>query len=164
MPSARMQQPVPGTISGTTPCTGISGAVPGALRCLPQAQAEWVCVMSLMCRIPVYVVDREMSSRGEYPNRRRSLSGKCWKSHTMQMPKCLLQSKSIRLPASRRGCIGGITEGISSTALRIPSFRSMMNSTSERPSVRLPLPASPTVFRCAVDWSRSCTGRTSPRY
>lgn len=42
----------------------------------------------------------------------------------------------------------------------IPSFRSMMNSTSERPSGRPPPPASPMAFSCAADWSRSCTGRT----
>ena len=31
--SARMQRPVPSTISGIIPCTGTSGAAPRALRC-----------------------------------------------------------------------------------------------------------------------------------
>ena len=80
-----------------------------------------------------------------------------------RMLKCLLWSKSSRFPASRRWLIGGSIEGTSSTALRIPSFRSMMNSTSERPSGRPQQPASPTAFSSDADWSRSCTGRTSPR-
>lgn len=163
MPSARMQQPVPGTISGTTPCTGISGAVPRALRCLPQAQVEWACVMSLMCRTPAHAAAPGAWSPGSCPSGRSSPSGKCWKRFLMRMQRCLSRSRSIRLPASRRGCIGGITEGISSTALRIPSFRSMMNSTSERPSGRRLPPASPTAFSCAADWSRSCTGRILPK-
>ena len=163
MPSARMQRPVPNTIYGTTPCTGTSGAAPRASRCSPQDPAGWACAMSLMYRTPARAVSPGAWSPGSCPNRRSSPSGKCWKRILMRMLRCPSPSRSIRLPASRRWPIGEITEGTSSTALRIPSFRSMMNSTSERPSGRPPPPASPMAFSSDADWSRSCTGRTSPR-
>lgn len=163
MPSARMQRPVPGTSFGTTPCTGTSGAAPRASRCSPQDPTGWACAMSLMCRTPVRAVAPGTWSPGSCPSGRSSPSGKCWKRILMQMQRCPSRSRSIRLPASRHWRIGMTTGGTSSTALRIPSFRSMMNSTSERPSGRPPPPASPMAFSCAADWSRSCTGRTSPR-
>ena len=164
MPSARMQRPVPGTISGTTPCTGTSGAAPRVSRCSPQAQVEWACAMSLMCRTPAHAAAPGAWSPGGCPSGRSSPSGKCWKRILMRMLRCPLRSKSIKLPASRRSRIGATTGGTSSTALRIPFFRSMMNSTSERPSGRPLPPASPIAFSCDADWSRNCTGRILPRY
>ena len=163
MPSARMQRPVPGMISGTTPCTGTSGAAPRASHCLLPVLAEWACVMSLMCRTPAHAVTPETWSPGSCPSGRSSPSGKCWKRILMQMQRCPSPSRSIRLPASRHWPIGAITGVTSSTALRIPSFRSMMNSTSGRPSGRRQQPASLTAFSCDADWNQNSIVRTSPR-
>lgn len=100
---------------------------------------------------------------GRSPGKWNRPSGRCLKRFFMRTPPWASPRSWSRLPASRRSPTGAITGGTSSTALTVPSFRSTMNSTSERRFARLQRPASPTACRRDAVWNRSCFGRTSPR-
>lgn len=163
MPSARMRRPVPNTTSGTAPCADMSVAAQRALPCCLREPTACPCGTSLTCPTRARARIPGAWNPGSSPGKWNHPSDRCLKRSFMRTPLWASPRSWSRLPASRRSPTGAIIGGTSSTALTVPSFRSTMNSTSERRFARLQRPASPTACKRDAVWNRNCFGRTSPR-
>ena len=163
MPRGRRPPRALRMISGMTRCGAISGADQRASPCLLPDRKECVSGMSSTYQTPAHGRTPGALSPGHCQRTRRSRCGRCWKTSITRTLPWALSSRSIRSPSSRRWPGGGITPVTSATAWTVRRCWIMMISASELPSGRPRRPASPTVFRPAVAWIRSCAGRTSSR-